>query len=56
MLPYDAIAEVWVDSLEGAKKLFMSEPYQEEVGKDEESFLDRSKTQFFIATEHAVIG
>lgn len=56
MLPCDAIAEVWVDSVEDAKTLFMSEQYQNVVGKDEENFLDRSKTQFFFATEHMVVG
>ncbi len=55
-LPGDAIAEVWVESLDDAKTLFMSEQYQNVVGKDEENFLDRSKTQFFIATERVIVG
>ena len=56
LLPCDAIAEIWMNSLDDAKTLFTSGQYLSDVAKDEENFLDRSKTQFFIANERAIIG
>lgn len=53
---YDAVAEVWVDSVEDAARWFTSKTYTTTVAADEENFLDRSKTRYFYAEENVIFG
>ena len=53
--PYDGVAEIWFDDLEGAAAMFTSDHYNTVVAKDEENFLDRSKTTFLYAKEQVII-
>ena len=52
---YDGVAEIWFDSLEDAAAMFTSDHYNTVVAKDEENFLDRSKTVFLYAHEKIII-
>lgn len=52
--PYDGVAEIWFDSLEDAAAMFTSDHYNTVVAKDEENFLDRSKTTFLYSLEKAI--
>ncbi|MEO5890266.1 MAG: EthD domain-containing protein [Ferruginibacter sp.] len=52
--PYDAVAEIWFDKLEDAAAMFTSDHYNSIVGKDEENFLDRSKTTFIFSYEKII--
>lgn len=56
MLPYDGVAELWVDKPEDIFELLQSPVYEQRVIPDEEKFLDRSKTVMLLTTEHNVIG
>ena len=53
--PFDGVAEIWFESLEDAAAMFTSEHYNTVVAKDEENFLDRSKTVFLYANEKTII-
>lgn len=53
--PYDGVAEIWFDDLEGAAAMFTSDYYNTVVAKDEKNFLDRSKTVFLYAHEKTII-
>ena len=53
--PYDGVAEIWVASLTDAAAMFTSEHYRTVVAKDEENFLDRSRTVFLYAYEAGII-
>ena len=50
---FDCVTELWYDDMEGYKA--MGEFWSSEAGKairdDEDSFLDRSKLQFFLVEE-----
>ena len=52
---YDGVAEIWFDSLADAAAMFTSEHYYNVVAKDEENFLDRTKTAFLYAHEKSII-
>ena len=56
LAPYDGIAELWFDNLSDAFTLINHEPFLSEVAKDEENFLDRSRTAIFISHETAIIS
>ena len=53
--PFDGVAEVWFDSLEDAAAMFTSDHYDTVFAKDEENFLDRSKTMFLYSHEKVVV-
>ena len=53
--PYDGVAEIWFDSLADAAAMFTSNHYNMVVAKDEENFLDRSKTVFLYSHEQTII-
>jgi hypothetical protein len=55
LAPYDGIAEVWFDNLDDALKLLGHELFLSVIAKDEENFLDRSRTTIFISEETKVI-
>ena len=55
LAPYDGIAEVWFDNLSDALKLIGNEPFHSVVAKDEENFLDKSRTAIFISEETAMV-
>ena len=52
--PYDGVAEIWLENLEDVKALFANEYYITVAGKDEENFLDRSKTTFLFSHEKKI--
>lgn len=52
---YDGIAEIWFNSLDDARALFANQYYISVAGKDEENFLDRSKTTFLFSHEQTII-
>ena len=52
--PYDGIAEVWVDDLNGAAAIFTSDSYNNIIAPDEANFLDREKTFIMYGTETVV--
>lgn len=51
---YDGVAEIWFDKLEDAAAMFTSDHYNSVVAKDEENFLDRSKTTFLYSYEKKI--
>ncbi len=53
--PYDGVAEIWFDDLAGAAAMFTSDHYNTVVAKDEENFLDRTKTAFLYSYEKSII-
>jgi uncharacterized protein (TIGR02118 family) len=55
LAPYDGIAELWFDNLGDALKLFGHELFRSVVAKDEENFLDRSRTAIFISQETVIV-
>ena len=55
LAPYDGIAEVWFDNLSDALKLIGNELFHSVVAKDEENFLDKSRTAIFISEETAMV-
>jgi uncharacterized protein (TIGR02118 family) len=54
LVPYDGIAELWFDNLGDVLKLLGHELFLSVVAKDEEHFLDRSRTAIFISQETAI--
>jgi uncharacterized protein (TIGR02118 family) len=55
LAPYDGIAEIWFDNLSDVLQLIGNEPFLSVVTKDEENFLDRSRTAIFVSQETAII-
>lgn len=55
MAQYDGVAEIWFDTLQDAKHSFSSRHYEDVIVKDEEKFLDRSKTICLVSHENPVI-
>ncbi len=53
--PYDGVAEIWFDGIADATAMFTSDHYKTVVTKDEENFLDRTKTVFLFAHEKTII-
>lgn len=53
--PYDGIAEIWVDDLNGVTAIFTSDNYNNIITPDEENFLDREKTVIMYGTEIVVV-
>jgi uncharacterized protein (TIGR02118 family) len=49
--PYDGIAEMWVEDIESAGKIFASDSYNTVIAQDEEHFLDRGKTVVLFSEE-----
>ena len=47
ILPYDGVAELWFDNLRSALATFADQDYASIVAKDEENFLDRTKTVIY---------
>jgi uncharacterized protein (TIGR02118 family) len=52
---YDGVAEIWFATLDDAAAMFTSDHYNTVVAKDEENFLDRSKTTFLYAYEAPIM-
>jgi len=48
ILPYDGVAELWFDDLPSSLAMFAHQDYASIVAKDEENFLDRTKTVIFL--------
>jgi len=49
--PYDGISEVWFDSVEDLRRVVGTEAWRNIVYKDNEEFLDTSKTVFMFSEE-----
>jgi hypothetical protein len=47
---HDGVAQVTLDSLEGALAFFTSPAYTDVIAKDEAEFVDRSRTRILFAT------
>ncbi|MFP6747904.1 MAG: EthD domain-containing protein [Alphaproteobacteria bacterium] len=52
-LPYDGIAEIWVDAVDTLRAWAGSEAYGA-VQRDEENFIDRSKLALILTQEHVI--
>ena len=55
ILPYDGVAEVWFDDLPSAMATFGHQDYGTILAKDEENFLDRTKTVMFLSSESRIV-
>ena len=55
ILPYDGVAELWFDNLSSAMATFTHKDYASIVAKDEENFLDRTKTVIFLSSESRIV-
>jgi uncharacterized protein (TIGR02118 family) len=55
LAPYDGIAEIWCDNLSDVLNLIGNELFLSLVAKDEENFLDRSRTAIFMSHETAIV-
>jgi uncharacterized protein (TIGR02118 family) len=55
ILPYDGVAELWFDNLPSALAMFAHQDYASIVAKDEENFLDRTKTVIFLSSETLIV-
>lgn len=53
--PYGQVVEIWFDDLAGAAAMFTSDHYNTVVAKDEENFLDRTKTTFLHISEKSIL-
>ena len=54
-LPYDGVAEVWFDNLSSVMATFSHQDYATIVARDEENFLDRTKTVMFLSSELQIV-
>ena len=55
IFPYDGVAEVWFDNLSSAMTTLSHPDYDSIVAKDEENFLDRTKTTLFLSSESRIV-
>jgi hypothetical protein len=55
ILPYDGVAEVWFDNLPSAMTTFAHQDCASIVAKDEENFLDRTKTVIFLSSKTLIV-
>ena len=53
--PYDGIAELWVDGLPSLVTMSSHQDYASIIAKDEENFLDRTKTVIFLSSETRIV-
>lgn len=51
LAPYDGVAEAWFDDIKSAITVMTSENWAAIVAKDDDNFLDRSKTLVMFSTE-----
>jgi uncharacterized protein (TIGR02118 family) len=55
VVPYDGVAELWLDDLSTVMTISGHHDYASIVAKDEENFLDRSKTVMFVSAESRMV-
>ena len=55
ILQYDGVAEVWFGDLPSAMATFTQQDYASIVAKDDENFLDRTKTMMFLSSESRIV-
>ena len=55
ILPYDGVAELCFDNLSSAMTTLSHQDYASIVAKDEENFLDRTKTVMFLSSESRIV-
>jgi uncharacterized protein (TIGR02118 family) len=55
VVPYDGVAELWLDDLSSIMTISGHQDYASIVEKDEENFLDRSKTVMFVSSESRIV-
>jgi uncharacterized protein (TIGR02118 family) len=55
VVPYDGVAELWLDDLSSVMTISGHQDYAAIVAKDEENFLDRSKTVMFVSSESRIV-
>jgi hypothetical protein len=54
-MPYDGVAELWLDDLSSVMAISGHQDYASIVTKDEENFLDRTKTVMFVSSESRIV-
>lgn len=52
---YDGVAELWLDDLSSVTTISGHQDYASIVAKDEENFLDRTKTVMFLSSESQIV-
>ena len=55
IVPYDGVAELWLDDLSSLMTISGHQDYASVVAKDEENFLDRTKTVMFLSSESRIV-
>jgi uncharacterized protein (TIGR02118 family) len=55
VVPYDGVAELWLDDLSSLMTISGHPDYSSIVAKDEENFLDRTKTALFLSSESQIV-
>jgi uncharacterized protein (TIGR02118 family) len=55
VVPYDGVAELWLDDLSSVMTISGHQGYASIVEKDEENFLDRSKTAMLVSPESRIV-
>jgi uncharacterized protein (TIGR02118 family) len=55
VVPYDGVAELWLDDLSSVMTISGHHDYASIVAKDEENFLDRSETVMFVSSESRIV-
>ena len=55
VVPYDGVAELWLDDLSSLMTISGHQDYASVVAKDEENFLDRTKTVIFLSSESRIV-
>jgi uncharacterized protein (TIGR02118 family) len=54
--PFDGIAQLWFDDVDGFLEYLQSPNYQDVIRLDELKFVDPRKVQFLFSTETSIIG
>jgi uncharacterized protein (TIGR02118 family) len=55
VVPYDGVAELWLDDLSSVMTISGHPDYASIVEKDEGNFLDRTKTVMFVSSESRIV-
>jgi uncharacterized protein (TIGR02118 family) len=56
LAPFDGIAQIWFDNVDGFVEYLQSANYTEIIRPDEERFTDPTRVEFMFSEETAIIG
>jgi len=56
LAPFDGIAQIWFDDVDGFLEYVRSSNYSEIIRPDEERFTDPARVQFMFSEETTIIG